>query len=107
MDDKALAKIDALLGQMQQCLAELRQALPILTSLPPPTPQPPRSVGMLPYALRRQVRAATDLMFMSGRWRRRDGNVYGSAEAYKRGTAPEIVRDADSPSGNIRTPDQR
>jgi len=97
MDDKALAKIDALLAQMQQCLAELRAALPILNNLEPP---PPRSVGLLPYALRRQVRSATE-QFMSGRWRRRAGDVYGNVAQSKQ------VKDADRPTGDLRPPDQR
>ena len=52
--------------------------------------------------LRRQTRSTADLTFMSGRWRRRDGNVYGNVAAYKRGT-----QDADRPAGDIRPPNQR
>ena len=72
MDDKALAKIDQLLAQMVTSIQEIRAALPILTSIPPET----RASGLLVQALKRQARAATQL-YMSMRWHRRDGNVYG------------------------------
>jgi len=98
MDDKALAKIDALLAQMQQSLYELRQALPILASAPPPK----KSVGLLPYALKRQVRAAADQMFMSGRWRRRDGDVFGIVAQND-----EQVKNADRPPRDLRSTDER
>jgi len=103
MDDKALARIDALLAQMQQSIVELRSALPILTATPPVTPPtPPRSVGLLPYALRRQVRAATEQMFMSGRWRRRDGDVYGVVSQNDK-----QIDHADSTPRDIRSTDER
>jgi len=103
MDDKALAKIDALLAQMQQSIYELRQALPILTATPPPQPRSgiAGGVGLLPYALRRQVRAATD-QFMSGRWRRRDGDVYGVVSQNDK-----QIANADRTPRDIRSTDER
>jgi len=102
MDDKALARIDALLAQMQQSIVELRSALPILTATQAPPPAPKRSVGLLPYALRRQVRAATEQMFMSGRWRRRDGDVYGIVSQNDK-----QIDHADSSPRDIRSTDER
>ena len=97
MDDKDLAKIDQLLSQMVTTIQELRAALPILASIPPA----PKASGLLRQALQRQVRSAQQL-YMSGRWFRRDGNVYGSVARYKQRTS-----DADSTPGDLRTPDQR
>jgi len=102
MDDKALAKIDQLLAQMQQSIYELRQALPILTATQAPPPVPKRSVGLLPYALKRQVRAATDAMFMSGRWRRRDGDVYGIVTQND-----TQIDNANRPPRDLRSTDER
>lgn len=101
MDDKALAKIDQLLAQMQQSIYELRQALPILTATPAPPPSSRRSVGLLPYALRRQVRAATQ-SYMSGRWFRRDGDVYGIVSQNDK-----QVDNADRPPRDLRSTDER
>ena len=95
MEDKDLAKIDQLLAQMQASIAEIRSALPILTAIPPQV----RSNGVLRAALRRQVSAAQQ--YMSGRWHKRDGNVYGTDVQ-----APG-VKDAYSPPGDLRPPDQR
>jgi len=102
MDDKALAKIDQLLAQMQQSIAELRAALPILTSMPAPPPPNVRSTGMLVSALKRQVRSAQQMMYMSGRWHRRDGDVYGIVTQNAK-----QVDNADRPPGDIRSTDER
>lgn len=58
--------------------------------------------------LRRQVisaaiahRSSVLTQFMSGRWRRRDGDVYGIV------TQSKEVADADRPPGDIRSPNER
>ena len=97
MDDKALAKIDQLLAQMAQSIQEIRAALPILTSIPPEA----RASGLLRQALQRQDRAASQ-SYMSMRWHRRDGDVYGIVTQSK-----EVADNADRPPGDLRSPDQR
>ena len=96
-DDEVLARIDQLLSQMVATLQEIRAALPILTNIPPET----RASGVLRQALWRQVRAAGQ-QYMSMRWHRRDGNVYGIVSQSK-----EVADNADSAPGDLRPPDQR
>jgi hypothetical protein len=110
MDDKLLGEIDRLLAQMQFVIQEIRSALPIVLS---DADKHVKASGVLRQALRTQVSAAS--RFMSGRWVRRDGDVYGIVSNPMEGTrsartrpSPTMeTRDADSPPGDIRPPDQR
>ena len=92
MDDKILVTVDTMLAQAIEALLECRRALVVSGSI-----SPEQAV--------RSLRAATDQGYMSGRWRRRDGDIFGIAsQAVK---APGEKPDADSPPGNIRPPDER
>jgi hypothetical protein len=95
MDDKALEKIDQLLAQIQQSLQEIRKALPVIAAVPP------EARPALTMTLRRQARATAE-QFMSGRWRRRDGDVYGVV-----GQNDKQIEHADSTPRDIRPTDER
>lgn len=87
MDSKRLAKIDSLLDKADHLLARLAGAMAYASTRGPPQ-------------LREQVRSAT-VQYMSGRWHRRSGDVYGIDVQ-----APG-VKDAYGPPGDLRPPDQR
>lgn len=101
MEDKALQKLDELLAHMTACLNEIRQVLPIIVATTP------EERARFQAQLRQQVQDATRAhgggviqQFMSGRWHRRSGDVYGIL------TQPEPA-DADRPPGNLRPTDER
>lgn len=74
MNDKEQAQFDALLLENAQLRLALRDA---------------------------RIFVAAPQQYMSGRWHRRDGNVYGIS------INPQEVADADSPPRNLRPTYQR
>jgi len=101
VDDKILVQIDAMLAQMIESLGECRQALIVMGAVSPEASGRNTSVT----TNSRSLREAAGQQYMSGRWHRRDGDIYGIQT--QRLKAPADVKDADSTPGNIRPPDER
>ena len=87
MKRKAADKMDLLLTRLDQLIALLASRAAYAATTGPPV-------------LRQQVAAATQ-QYMSGRWHRRSGDVYGIV------SEPQSYIDANCPPGHIRPPDQR
>lgn len=97
MDDKILAHMDLMLAQAIAALAECRRALVVSGAVTPE--QSVRNQSQL------DAGATASQTYMSGRWHRRDGNIFGIQS--QRLKAPGDLKDADSSPGNIRPTDER
>lgn len=94
-------KIDKLLAQMQVDLAELRQAMMVVSAIPPEM-----MVENSRRARRSELVTKVVQGLMSGRWHRRDGDSYGIVRQ------PGVNRDtdlpnADNPPGDLRPSSER
>jgi hypothetical protein len=91
-----LAKFDEVIAQMQLTLGYLRNVLPLVAGRP-----------LSEYIAEEEAsRRRPPPQFMSGRWRKRDGDVYGVIRQPGVRLTGEAV-DADNPTGGVRPPDQR
>ena len=77
MDDKIIAAIDASLAQVITAVEEVRRSLVVCGAI-----SAENSVQNLQktYA-NRELREAASKEYMSGRWNRRDGDIFGVAPA--------------------------
>jgi hypothetical protein len=99
MDDKMIAAIDASLAQMLTTLEEIRRALVVAGGV---TPEASVQNLQKSYA-NRELREAASKDYMSGRWVRRDGDIFGVHPApTKSATLTPLVGDA---SANRKTGD--
>jgi hypothetical protein len=100
LDDKIITAIDASLAQMVTSLEEIRRALVVAGGV---TPEASVQNLQKSYA-NRELREAASKDYMSGRWVRRDGDIYGAPAAtpYKPAAVTPLVGDA---SANRKTGD--
>jgi hypothetical protein len=98
MDDKIIAAIDASLAQVVTAIEEIRRSLVVCGAVPAET-----SVQNLQktYA-NRELREVASKEYMSGRWVRRDGDIFGAHPAPKAVTLTPLVGDT---SANRKTGD--
>lgn len=103
--DPIFIKMDQLLAQIEQSAHELRTALFIVAQIPPEqmasNEQRARKSNLI-SSLMTRVMSGNIGGLMSGRWHRRDGDVYGMLRQ------PGVPRsDADDQTRDIRPPNQR
>ena len=94
--DPVFVKMDQLLAQMQSSIEEIRHALMIIAQIPPETMKANEKRTKRAELVQRVITG-----LMSGRWHRRDGDVYGIVRQ------PGEPRDADNPPGDLRSTHQR
>jgi hypothetical protein len=83
--------------QLDDIVSELEQLNRTLENFKPPPP---------PFAPLPRSNDIPNRLYLSGRWHRRDGNVYGIVAAQPPLKLPEPDR-ADDPPGHLRPSDQR
>ena len=97
MDDKMVTIFDAALAQMAMTIEEMRRAMVVTGQIPPEISTQNTQKTVVSTQLREM--AARD--YMSGRWVRRDGDIYGLHPGPRAITSEPS---GDGKTGNLRPP---